>query len=188
MSQVSQLPRPLLVALVGAAAVGALLLATRGGGSSTTPATQQQAASSGSSSKAASSKAHTGSKATAGSQTSKPGSSHRAGSQAAATGLPVGVDRALAAHKVVVILFWNKQGVDDQSVKAAVDGVSTRGGRVAKFTDTLGHLARYTRITGASAVVQTPTVLVVNRHRVGEVSTGLLDTASVDQLVVDALR
>jgi hypothetical protein len=190
-SQVAQLPRPLLIALVGAAAVGAFLFATRGGNSSsTTPAPQSHSTAAKQSSHAASSKAQTGSKTGTGSQTSKPGISSGGGtmSASAATTLPAPVQKALDAHKVVVLLFWNRRGVDDRSVKASVDSISTRGGRVAKFTDTLGHLARYTRVTGSTAVTQTPTLLVIDRHRAGEVSTGYLDTTSVDQLVVDALR
>ena len=47
---------------------------------------------------------------------------------------------ALDAKKTVVILFWNKNGVDDRSVKKSVDRLSRRGGEVAKFTDTVKNL------------------------------------------------
>ena len=53
--------------------------------------------------------------------------------------------KALDAKKTVVLLFWNKNGVDDRSVKESVDRLSRRGGKVAMFTDTVKNLSRYTR-------------------------------------------
>ena len=69
-----------------------------------------------------------------------------AGSQ----GLPGPVARALDAKKTVVILFWNRKGVDDRSVKQAVDRLPRRNGQVVKFTDSVKNLSRYTRVTTAA--------------------------------------
>ena len=61
--------------------------------------------------------------------------------------------RALDAHKVVVILFWNRHGVDDRSVKTSVDRLPhPSGGRRSR--DRVSHLSRYTRITAAANVRQ----------------------------------
>jgi hypothetical protein len=182
MSQaVSSLPRPLLLAIVGVAAVFALMFATRRGGESspTTPAPSTQSASS------------------AGTQ-AKPATASRKGSGPAKPAehpvslskhtLPAPVKRALDSHKVVVLLFWNPRGSDDRSVKQSFDSISSRGGAVAKFTDTLGNLSRYTRVTGTNAVAQTPTVVVVDRQGNGRSATGFQDSATVDQLVVDSLK
>jgi hypothetical protein len=102
--------------------------------------------------------------------------------------LPTPVKRAIDAHKVVVLLFWNPDGTDDQSVKRALDRVPRRGGRVAVFTSTLSNLSRYTRITAAANVTQTPTLVVVNRKNRARTVTGYLDQESVEQYVIDALR
>jgi hypothetical protein len=184
MSQISELPRPLLVAIVGAVAVAALLFATRKGGSdsASVPAQSTQSAAP---SKAGS---QTGTPAKPGSN-AKPGGT-QSGSQVATTheGLPKAVSRAVAKDKVVVVLFWNPHGSDDRAVKESLAGVSTRNGAVAKFTDRLGNLSRYTRLTGKNVIAQTPAVLVVDGQHNGKAVTGLLDTESLDQLVVDALR
>jgi hypothetical protein len=179
---IGSLPRPILYAIVGAAAVLALLFATRRGGESspTTPAPSksQPATSPGT-------KSNSGTQAKQGS-----GGASSAGHRASVSQrtLPTPVKRALDAHKVVVLLFWNPSGSDDRSVKQSFDSVSSRGGAVAKFTDTLRNLSRYTRLTGTQAVGQTPTVVVVDRRGNGRFATGFQDSATVDQLVVDSLK
>ena len=107
-----------------------------------------------------------------------------AGSQ----GLPSPVAKALDAKKTVVILFWNKNGVDDRSVKKSVDRLSRRGGEVAKFTDTVKNLSRYTRITSAASVNTTPSVVVVNSRGQAEVLTGYNDYQTINQFVSNASR
>ena len=82
-------------------------------------------------------------------------------------GLPAPVAQALDAKKTVVILFWNTGGVDDRSVKSSVDQLSRRGGKVAVFTDKVANLSRYTRITAAASVTQTPSLVIVNREGPG---------------------
>jgi len=186
MSQVGQLPRPVLVAVAGIAAVAVLLFATRRGGeTATAPAPQVAATESAAPAQPAKDAA---SKAQAGERTRSQGQGGRASSRDSARTLPAGVQRAVNANKVVVVLFWNAKGSDDRAVRSAVSGVSTRNGAVAKFTDTLGNFSRYTRLTGENAITQTPTVMVVDRKERSEVATGYLDGATVDQLVVDALH
>jgi hypothetical protein len=186
MAQVQQLPRPLLIALVGAALAAVMMVATRGGGSessstgSPAPATQAQTTGTPGSGTQSQSSAGSGEQGSA--TASQPNTKSKPRT------LPADVDRALDAKKVVVLLLWNPKGADDQSVKQALSGVSSHGGKVAKFNDTLGNLARYTRITGTQSVNQTPAVVVVDRKGNGQVATGYLDSASLDQLVVDALR
>ena len=91
--------------------------------------------------------------------------------------------KALDAKKTVVVLFWNKNGVDDRSVKKSVDRLSRRGGDVAKFTDTVKNLSRYTRITSAASVTTTPALVVVNRRGQAEVLTGYNDYQTINQFV-----
>ena len=68
------------------------------------------------------------------------------------------------------------------------DGDGKCDEKVAIFTDRLKHLARYTKITAAANVVQTPTLIVVNRQEKAQVATGYMDEVSIDQYVVDALH
>ena len=96
--------------------------------------------------------------------------------------------KALDAKKTVVILFWNKNGVDDLSVKKSVDRLSQRGGDVAKFTDTVNHLARYTRVTSAASVTSTPAIVVVNSRGQAEVLDGWNDYQTINQFVSNASR
>jgi hypothetical protein len=103
-------------------------------------------------------------------------------------GLPSKVARALDAKKTVVILFWNKAGVEDRSVKDSVDRLPRRGGKTAVFTDNVSNLSRYTRITAAASVNQTPSLVIVNRRGKAEVLNGYYDYQTVRQYVRNAAR
>jgi hypothetical protein len=168
----AQLPRPALFAIVGVIAVLGLFFVTRRGGeeSASTPAPSQPATAPASKPEAPPSNA--------------PQDKSAAGSQ----GLPSRVAKALDAKKTVVVLFWNKSGVDDRSVKKSVDRLSRRGGKVAKFTDTVKHLSRYTRITSAASVTTTPSLVVVNRRGQAEVLAGYNDYQTINQFVSNASR
>jgi hypothetical protein len=85
-----------------------------------------------------------------------------------------------------VLLFWSPRGTDDRSVKQSVDSLSHRGGKVAVFTDRPKNVARYTRVSAAINVVQTPTLVVVDRKGNARVATGFLDRETVGQYVIDA--
>ena len=96
--------------------------------------------------------------------------------------------RALDAKKIVVILFWNKGGVDDRSVKNSVDRLPRRGGKTAVFTDKVANLSRYTRITAAASVTQTPALVIVNPKGQAEVLSGYYDFQTIHQYVRNAAR
>jgi hypothetical protein len=185
MSQaITSLPRPLLLAIVGAAGVLALLFATRRGnetneaGPSAPAPAKTQSASPNTAKPQAASPSKPSSAGT--SPTGRPASNSQT--------LPAPVKRALDGHKVVVLLFWNPNGSDDRSVKDSFDAISKHGGAVVKFTDTLRNLSRYTRVTASQPVTQTPTVVVVDRKGKGRFVTGFQDSATVEQLVVDSLK
>jgi pyruvate/2-oxoglutarate dehydrogenase complex dihydrolipoamide acyltransferase (E2) component len=181
----TSLPRPVLLALIGAVAVAGLFVVSRRGGEEAVPT------------------------APAPSQTSQPTSPSAAQPEAPAQenvpqdksaapapdkgaqggrGLPSPVARALDDKKIVVLLFWNRKGVDDRSVKKSVDRLSRRGGEVAKFTETVNHLSRYTRITAAASVTQTPALVIVNKRGQAEVLNGYLDYQTISQFVANAAR
>jgi len=172
--------------LVGVVAIaGVFLLSHRGSNKSDTSAPSAPS----STTTAPGASPSTANQTTAPPAQSRPHSQANAGARSdRARTLPAPVKRALDAHKVVVLLFWNPRAVVDRSVSKAVAGVSTRGGKVAVFTDRLKHLARYTKITAAANVVQTPTLIVVDRKSKAQVATGYMDEVSIDQHVVDALH
>ena len=87
-------------------------------------------------------------------------------------GLPVAVGRALDAKKVVVLLFWNSNAVDDRSVHQSVAKLSRHGGKVAVFDDSVKNLSRYTRVTATAQVTQTPSLVVIDRRGNAQVQTG----------------
>ena len=190
----ASLPRPLLLVLVGVVAIAGVFFLTRGKQNNASesapapaPAPAPQASAPPKAQKttpAPAAKAPTVHKQKAPGTSGGAASPHRATSRT----LPAPVAHALAAHKVVVLLFWKRHGVDDRDVKSAVDSLPRHGGNVAVFTDTPKHVARYARVTGPTDVVQTPTLLVVDRQGQTRKATGYLDSATVQQYVVDALH
>ena len=169
----AQLPRPALFAIVGVVPVLGLFFVTRRGGEESapsTPAPSQPAT------------------APASKPEAPPQNAPQDKNAAGSRGLPSPVAKALDAKKTVVVLFWNKSGVDDRSVKKSVDRLSRRGGKVAKFTDTVKNLSRYTRITSAASVTTTPSLVVVNRRDQAEVLAGYNDYQTINQFVSNASR
>ena len=184
---IAALPRPVLLGIVGVVLIGGVFFLTHKPSttSSTTPAPSQTppAAESPTAKPGSSAKANEPSK---GSGRVNPANQSRTGP--AGIGLPTRVKSALDAHKVVVILFWNKRGVDDRSVKASLDALPRRKGKIAIFSDRVENLSRYTRITTAASISTTPSLVVVNRKGQAEVINGYLDRLTVRQYVRNALR
>jgi hypothetical protein len=181
---VGSLPRPVLLALVGVVAVAGLFIVTRRGQetASSTPAPSQTSQPS---SPSASTPEAPAQKNVPEDKTAAPSPDKgAAGSQ----GLPGPVARALDAKKTVVILFWNRRGVDDRSVKHAVDRLPRRHGQVVKFTDSVKNLSRYTRVTTAASVGQTPALVIVNKRGQAEVLNGYYDYQTINQYVSNASR
>jgi hypothetical protein len=169
---IAALPRPVLLGIVGVLLVGGVFLVTHKPSttSSSTPAP-------------ASSQTPPANK---GPDKVTPGNQSQTGP--ASVGLPTRVKGALDAHKVVVILFWNRRGVDDRSVKTSLDSLPRRKGKVAVFSDRVENLAHYTRITTAASIATTPSLVVVNRKGQAEVINGYLDRQTLGQYVRNALR
>jgi len=183
-SMVESVPRPVLLAVVGVVAVGGLFVFSRRGGEATPAVPAPSQTSQPSSPSATTPQAPAQQNAP---QNNGPAPAPDKG-EPGGQGLPTRVAKALDAKKTVVILFWNKNGVDDRSVKKSVDRLSRRGGKVAKFTDTVAHLSRYTRITAAASVSSTPSLVVVNRRGQAEVLDGYNDYQTINQFVSNASR
>ena len=182
---ISTLPRPVLLGVIGVVAVAGLFLVTHRGQDSAVPATPAPSQTSQPTSPSASKPEAPAQKNAQQDKNAAPSPDKGAkGSR----GLPGPIARALNAKKTVVILFWNPRGVDDRSVKASVDRLSKRSGRVAKFTDTMTHLASYTRITSAANVNTSPAVVIVNSRGQAETLSGYYDFQTLNQYVSNAVR
>ncbi len=182
---VSTLPRPVLLGLVGLVAVAGLFMVSRRGGDPVAPATPAPSQTSQPTSPSASTPEAAAQRNAQQDKTAAPSPDK---GEPGSRGLPGPVAKALDAKKTVVILFWNKQGVDDRSVKKSVDRLSGRNGQVVKFTDSVKNLARYTRITTAASISQTPSVVIVNKRGQAEVLNGYYDFQTVNQFVSNASR
>jgi cytoskeletal protein RodZ len=182
---VGSLPRPVLLAVVGVVAVAGLFLVTRRGGDPATAPTPAPSQTSQPTSPSASTPEAPAQKNAQQDKTAAPSPDKGA---AGSRGLPGPVAKALEAKKTVVLLFWNKNGVEDRSVKKAVDRLPSRGGQVVTFTDTVKHLSRYTRVTTAATVSRTPALVIVNKRGQAEVLSGYYDYQTISQFVSNASR
>jgi hypothetical protein len=180
---VETVPRPVLLAIVGVVLAGGLFVFSRRG-SEPGPAVPAPSQTSQQSSPAADTPQAPAQKDAP--QTGAAPSADKA--ELGGRGLPSRVARALDAKKTVVILFWNKGGVDDRSVKGSVDRLPRRGGKTAVFTDKIANLASYTRVTAAASVNTTPALVIVNRKGEAEVLNGYYDFQTIRQFVGNAAR
>jgi len=187
----TSLPRPVMLAAVGAVLFIGLFMFTRSrsnsSSSSSTPAATTQAPTPATSASGQSDSGAAAAPSANPASPADPGAAATADSKTSGKGLPVAVGRALNAKKVVVLLFWNRRAVDDRSVHNAVNGLSRHGGKVAVFDDRVGNLSQYTRITATAQVTQTPSLVIVDRRGGAQVQTGYLDRATIQQFVDTAL-
>jgi hypothetical protein len=103
-------------------------------------------------------------------------------------GLPKPVAKAIRKDKVLVLLFWNGKSVDDKAVRAALSKVDRWDGRVVVHVAPLKKISKYGRIARGVDVEQSPTIVIADRDLRAETLVGYVDTTTIDQAVVDALR
>jgi hypothetical protein len=103
-------------------------------------------------------------------------------------GVPTKVAKAIGRQKVLVLLFWNRESADDRAVRSALRDVDRWDGRVHVQAAPIRTISRYGRITRGTDIEQSPTVVVVDTELRAETLVGFVDTATIDQAVVDALR
>jgi hypothetical protein len=103
-------------------------------------------------------------------------------------GVPKPVRQALRKDKVLVLLFWNGKSVDDKAVREALHDVNRWDGRVAVEVASIKKISKYGRIARGVDVEQSPTIVVADRNGRADTLVGYVDTTTIDQAVVDALR
>jgi len=99
-------------------------------------------------------------------------------------GVPAPVDRALRAHKLVVLFFYEPGSADDEGTARSVSTLRSRD--VAVFTAPVGRLAKYRGLVGELGISQAPAVVIVKKNRSARVIEGYIDPATLAQDVADA--
>jgi hypothetical protein len=101
-------------------------------------------------------------------------------------GLPAPVVKAIAKQQVMVIGFFNKDAADDRAVRRELAKVDRWNGRVFVKAVPIGKVGRWSRI--ATDVEQSPAIVVVGRNLQATPLVGFVDTRTIDQAVIDAMR
>jgi hypothetical protein len=119
------------------------------------------------------------------------GTAHKRSSAALST--PAGqrtVEAELAKGDVVLLLFWNPKGVEDMSMRRAVQQVAQaeRGAhpQIAVQEALAGQVASYGSVTRGVQVYATPTLFVINKKGQAIVLTGVQDAFSIEQSIDEA--
>lgn len=97
------------------------------------------------------------------------------------------VERELTHGKTVLLVFWNPKSSVDMTVRSQAIAVG-RGskGKVAVHVARAGQVGLFGPVTEVAHVYQTPTVLIVGRHGLISVLTGLVDDFGLSQAVREA--
>jgi hypothetical protein len=94
---------------------------------------------------------------------------------------------AVAAHKVVVVLFYNPAASDDQAMVKELDSVPAHSGQVFKLAVPVSELTEFQAITAQVPVVTAPTMVVIDPARQASMITGYASQLELNQRVADAL-
>jgi cytoskeletal protein RodZ len=97
------------------------------------------------------------------------------------------VASALAAHKVVALLFYNPRAADDKAVEGELSAISTHQGRVFKLAVPLSQLTKYSSVTNRVPVSSSPTLVLIDRHQQASTLVGFASGFEIAQRVSDAL-
>lgn len=128
----------------------------------------------------------------AGTTTAKTGKANGGTAPAAVSadlaGVPAGVAKEIQQRHVVVLAFVSGKATDDRAVRRALKHVDRWGGTVSVKAVPLAQVSKYNRITRGVDVEQSPTVVVIDRKLAATPLVGYVDTPTIDQAVVDALR
>ena len=75
--------------------------------------------------------------------------------------VPPAVSAALADGKVIVLLFAEAKGADDQATARHFGALSRLGDEVATFRDDIADIGRYAGIVAELGVTQAPSIVIV---------------------------
>jgi hypothetical protein len=116
-----------------------------------------------------------------------PRSVHRPVATPGATSSAAAVQTAMASGEVVVLLFWNQKASDDRRVREELTHVSSHGGKVLIVAAPVRQVSLYSASIRGIQVLQSPTVVVIDRMHRARTLVGYTDRAEIGQAVDDAL-
>ena len=87
--------------------------------------------------------------------------------------------------KVVVALFYNAHGADDNAALRAVRGADRHHGKVIVHSIPIDAVGDYDALTTGVQVLQAPTVLVIGPDKKARTIVGYTEVKEVDQMVSD---
>jgi hypothetical protein len=191
-------PRPLLLALLGAFLLGATFLATRNAreasesasnppakqASAPKPAAQEKPQSkSQPESKPRADRAAKEEKATARSEAPR----ERAGARRkrARQATPAAVARAIARNRPIVLFLYQRGGEDDRPVARSVASLRGRTD-AAVYADRVDNVARYGPVIAGVGVTRAPSIVIVGKDGRASLIEGYIDPDALAQEVADA--
>jgi hypothetical protein len=89
------------------------------------------------------------------------------------------------AGKVVVVLFWNKDGSDDRATRSALRGVDRHHGKVVATAIPVSDVGKYEAITRGAQILESPTVLIIGAGGKARAITGYTEASEINQAVSD---
>jgi hypothetical protein len=102
---------------------------------------------------------------------------------AKATRVPNKVDRAIRAHKRVV-LFFRQNGADDSATARAVSDLRKRT-KALVVSDSVNNLASYGEVVQSVGVARAPSVVIIGRTGRAQLIEGYIDPEALAQEVAD---
>jgi len=100
------------------------------------------------------------------------------------TGRPAELAKELAKGQLVVLFVWNPRSSDDQAVRAALTELSHHS-KISLHVALSGEVATYGSFTQDIQVLQTPSVLLIDKDRQVTTITGFTDARSLEQALGD---
>ncbi|MGZ4173848.1 MAG: hypothetical protein ACXVQR_05170 [Solirubrobacteraceae bacterium] len=98
------------------------------------------------------------------------------------------VGRAIDAHRVVAMLFYNPKAPDDRAVKQELAAVPSSGGKVVSLAVPLFELSFYPVVTSQVPVTMSPTLVIINTRRQASKIEGYADSFEISQRITDAVH
>jgi hypothetical protein len=95
-------------------------------------------------------------------------------------------ERAVAAHKKVVIFFHNPRALDDKAVADSVRSLDRKTKNVVVLSDDLRNVDNYGKLLEDLGVTQAPAIVVIGRSGKAKLVEGYIDGPSLVQVVADA--
>ncbi len=115
------------------------------------------------------------------------GSAGHNGSGRRATSGVTTVESQLHAGKTVLLLFWNPASSEDRAVHGQVQAAGrSLKAKVALDFAKAGEVGSFGTVTRDVSVLQTPTLLIINKRGLATTITGLTDAFSIEQAVREA--